>query len=154
MEELSFSEIISYAKIAEDNARKFYLDAAAKATQRNVKEYLESLAEEERGHSERLEALRRHIQEQGVVPAVGAEVRNFGYAEFTSPVTLDADAGYREVLEAAMAKEKEAVENYERLSRYVDNDEARKLFSVLAEEERRHLRRFEEEYDDLQNQNY
>ena len=44
MEEITFSEIISYAKIAEDNARQFYLDAAAKATQSNVKELLEALA--------------------------------------------------------------------------------------------------------------
>ena len=33
MEEITFSEIISYAKIAEDNAKQFYLNAAAQAKQ-------------------------------------------------------------------------------------------------------------------------
>ena len=47
MEEVTFSEIISYAKIAEDNARKFYHDAAARATQANVRELLEALAAQE-----------------------------------------------------------------------------------------------------------
>ncbi len=154
MEEMTFNEIISYAKIAEDNAKKFYLDAAAIAQQRNVKEFLESLAAEEQAHSDRLEALRRAIHERGVVPQMHEDVRNLGYADYIEPVSLDADATYKDVLEVAMAKEKEAIQNYESFARYVDDEEARKLFDLLAEEERRHLKRFEEDYDDLQNQYY
>lgn len=154
MEEITFSEVISYAKIAEDNARKFYLDAAANANLSHVKEYLESLADEEKSHSDRLEALRKGFQEKGVMPVMDKKIQTFGYADYINPVSLDADATYKDVLEVAMAKEKEAIENYEKFSRYVDSGDAKKLFNVLADEERRHLKRFEEEYDDLQDQNY
>jgi rubrerythrin len=154
MEEYTFSEIISYAKIAEDNARQFYLNAAKNAEQRNVKEYLESLADEEQGHSDRLEALRKNIEKSGSLPSLHQDIHNLGYADFIQPAKLDADATYKDVLEVAMANEKEAIKNYESFSRYVDNDEAKKLFDLLAEEERKHLKRFEEEYDDLQDQNY
>jgi len=36
----------------------------------------------------------------------------------------------------------------------VDDAEAKKLFNLLAQEEKKHLKRFEEEYDDLQDQKY
>ena len=154
MEEYTFSEVISYAKIAEDNAKKFYLDAAKNAEQRNVKEYLESLAEEEQGHSDRLEALRKNIEAKGEVPNMHKDIQNLGYADYIKPAKLGADATYKDVVEVAMANEKEAIKNYESFSRYVDNSDAKKLFDLLAVEERKHLKRFEEEYDDLQNQNY
>ena len=65
---------------------------------------------------------------------------------------LDADASYREVIEAAMIKEKEAIETYENLFHYVEDPDAKKLFELLLEEERKHLKRFETEFEDLQDQ--
>ena len=155
MEELTFSEIISYAKIAEDHAKKFYLDAAKVANLSNVKEFLKALAEEEQGHSDRLDALQKNLKKKGVVPKVHEAINTFGYADYIKPVDqLDEDATYKDVLEVGMAKEKEAIQSYEKFSRYVDDQEAKKLFNLLAQEEKKHLKRFEEEYDDLQDQSY
>ncbi len=154
MEDITFSEIISYAKIAEENAKKFYLDAARNAKNSNVREYLESLAEEEQGHIERLDALLARVQENGTVPSVGEEVKTLGYDDLVKGASIDEDATYKEVLEAAIVKEKEAASAYDKFARYIDDTDAAKLFRLLAEEERKHLKRFEEEYDDLQNQNY
>ena len=146
MEEVTFSEIISYAKIAEDNARKFYLDAAANATQSNVRELLEALAAQEQRHKEYLEELQKKIAEKGTVPEVHEKVRNLGYAKMIEPVQLDADS------EAAMIKEKEAIETYEHLMNYVDDADAKTLFALLLEEEKKHLKSFENEYEDMQDQ--
>jgi len=154
MEDITFNEIISYAKIAEENAKSFYLNAAKDAEQRNVKEYLESLAAEVQTHIDRLEALQKTIQSQGTVPDLHTEIRNLGYADFIKPAELDKDASYKDVLEVAMANEKEAIRNYDNFSRFIDNEDAKKLFAVLADEERRHLKRFEDEYDELQDQYY
>jgi rubrerythrin len=154
MEEITFNEVISYAKIAEENAKKFYLDAAGNANMSNVKQYLESLAKEEQGHIDRLEALQKNIQEKGDVPSVHEDIQNFGYAEYITPMHLDANATLKDVIEVAMANEKEAIKSYKMFSRYVEHDEARKLFELLLQEEKKHLKRFEEEYDDLQDQNY
>jgi len=152
MEEVTFSEIISYAKIAEDNARKFYLDAAAKATQTNVRELLEALAAQEQRHKEYLEELQKKIEQKGAVPEVHEKVRNLGYARMSEPVQLDADADYKDVIEAAMIKEKEAIETYEHLLHYVDDPDAKQLFALLLEEEKKHLKSFEDEYEDMQDQ--
>ena len=152
MEEITFTEIISYAKIAEDNASKFYLDAAANASQSNVKELLEALAAQEQKHKEYLEELDAKIKEKGAVPELHEKVRNLGYAKMIEPSTLDADASYKDVIEVAMVKEKEAIETYEHLMNYVDDPDAKKLFGLLLEEERRHLQQFEKEFEDLQDQ--
>jgi len=155
MEEITFSEIISYAKIAEDNAKKFYLDAADIASLSHVKEFLKSLAGEEQSHYDRLDALQKNLKKKGIVPKVHEAIHNFGYADYIKPAgQLDEGASYKDVLEAAMAKEKEAIRSYDKFSRYVDDAEAKKLFNLLAQEEKKHLKRFEEEYDDLQDQKY
>ena len=152
MEEITFSEIISYAKIAEDNARKFYLDAAANASQSNVKELLEALAAQEAKHKEYLEELAQKIAEKGTVPEVHEKVKSLGYAKMIEPDTLDADASYKDVIEVAMIREKEAIETYEHLFHYVEDPDAKKLFELLIEEERKHLAQFEKEFEDLQDQ--
>jgi rubrerythrin len=152
MEEITFSEIISYAKIAEDNAMKFYLDAAANATQSNVKELLEALAAQEKKHKEYLEELGTKLKAAGTVPAVHEKVQSLGYAKMIEPQTLDADSDYKDVIEVAMQKEKEAIETYETLFHYVEDPDAKKLFELLLEEERKHLGQFEKEYEDLQDQ--
>jgi rubrerythrin len=154
MEDITFNEIISYAKIAEENAKSFYLNAAKNAEQRNVQDYLKSLAAEEQTHVERLEALQKMIQGQGAVPAIHEEIRSLGYVDFIKPAQLDPGATYKDVLEVAMANEREAIRNYEKFARFIDNEDAKKLFQVLAEEEKRHLKRFEEDYDELQDQYY
>ena len=49
-------------------------------------------------------------------------------------------------------KEKEAIEMYEHLANYVDDPDAKKLFELLVEAEKKHLKQFEDDYEDLQNQ--
>ena len=46
MEDITLKEIIDYAKINEDNARQFYLNAAEHAKRDNVKTFLLALAKQ------------------------------------------------------------------------------------------------------------
>jgi rubrerythrin len=154
MEELSFAEIISYATIAEDNAIRFYQEAAARAQRPEVRSFLEELARMEEGHKHHLQGLLHRFQKSGSIPRLNHRIQTLGYAEFVKPATLDAEASYREVLEAAMAKEREAVATYEKLGLYVEDPDARQVFAILTEEEKKHLAHFEKEYDDLSNQNW
>ncbi|MHB8836431.1 MAG: ferritin family protein [Candidatus Methylomirabilia bacterium] len=154
MQELSFAEIMSYATIAEDNAIAFYKGAAAKASQPSVKKYLEELAAMELGHKRHLEELVRKFEKSKRIPKLHKEIHSLGYAEFIKPITLDADASYKDALEAGMVKEREAVATYEKLAIYVDDPDAKQVFKLLLEEEKKHLKRFETEYDDLTNQNW
>ena len=154
MQELSFAEIMSYATIAEDNAIAFYKGAAAKASQPSVKKFLEELAAMEAGHKHHLEKLIQKFEKSKCIPKLHKEIHTLGYAQFIKPIKLDADATYKDALEAAMVKEREAVAMYEKLSIYVDDPDAKQVFKLLLEEEKKHLKRFETEYDDLTNQNW
>jgi len=154
MQELSFAEIMSYATIAEDNAIAFYQGAAAKASQASVKKFLGELAAMEAEHKRHLEELIRKFEKSKRIPRLHKEIHSLGYAELIKPVALDADASYKDAIEAAMVKEREAVATYEKLAIYVDDPDAKKVFKLLLEEEKKHLRRFETEYDDLTNQNW
>ena len=154
MQEVSFAEIMSYAKIAEDNAIAFYQGAAAKAARPEVRTFLEELVRMERGHKRHLEELLKKYEKSGKVPKLRTEIHTLGYAEYIKPVAIDADASYKDVLEAAMVKEREAVGTYEKLALYVDDPDAKQVFKLLLEEEKKHLKRFETEYDDLTNQNW
>jgi rubrerythrin len=154
MQELSFAEIMSYATIAEDNAIAFYQGAAAKASQASVKKYLEELAAMEAGHKRHLEELIRKFEKSKRIPKLHQEIHSLGYAALIKPVALDADASYKDAIEAAMVKEREAVATYEKLAIYVDDPDAKQVFKLLLEEEKKHLKRFETEYDDLTNQNW
>jgi rubrerythrin len=154
MQELSFAEIISYAKIGEDNAIAFYQNAAKKASRKEVRQFLEELVKMEQAHKKHLEELLAKFEKGKKVPKLRKAVQTLGYAEYIKPAAIDADSSYKDVLEAAMAKEREAVETYENLARLVDDPEAKQVFTVLHEEEKKHLMRFETEYDDLTNQNW
>jgi len=154
MQELSFAEIMSYATIAEDNAIAFYKGAAAKASQASVKKFLEELAAMELGHKRHLEELIKKFEKSKRIPKLHKEIHTLGYAEFIKPFVLDADATYKEALEAAMVKEREAVATYEKLAIYIDDPDAKEVFTLLLDEEKKHLKRFETEYDDLTIQNW
>ena len=154
MHELSFAEIMSYAKIAEDNAIAFYRGAAARAKRPAVKSFLEELVKMEQAHKKHLEELIAKFEKSKKIPRLHKEIHTLGYAELIKPAAIEAEASYKEVLEAAMVKEREAVVTYEKLSVYVDDPEAKQVFLLLLEEEKKHLKRFETEYDDLTNQNW
>ncbi len=154
MQELSFAEIMSYAKIAEDNAIAFYKGASAKASRPELKKSLDELVKMEQGHKRHLEELLAKFEKSKKIPKLHKEIHTLGYAEYIRPIAIDADASYKEVLEAAMVKEREAVATYEKLAIYVEDPDAKQVFRLLLEEEKKHLKRFETEYDDLTNQNW
>ncbi|HEY3346173.1 MAG TPA: ferritin family protein [Nitrospirota bacterium] len=149
MDDISVKEILDYAKINEDNARMFYLQAAEHASLENVRAFLLSLAKEEQRHLEKLTELERIIERGEPIPAPSDLVKPLGYAEYLGEIKIDADANYQEILRAAMAKEREALESYKKYFNLVDNNKAKDLFLLLANEESRHLRHFEERFDDF-----
>ncbi len=116
------------------------------------KDFLLELSREERKHVEYLKELKKNVDEKRIIPKVKDKVINLGYTDYLPPIKLDEKATYKDIILMAMAKEKEAVETYEKFSAYVEEEGAQEMFRFLANEERKHLRRFEEEYDSLLNE--
>ena len=149
MDDITLNEIIDYARISEDNARQFYLNASEHARRDNVKGYLKALAKQEQAHIDRLNDLEKIVEAGGQIPKPHGIVKPLGYADYLGKVTIDENADYQDVLKFAMSKEKEALDSYLKYSKLVDDPKARDLFVLLAEEESAHLRGFEEKYDDF-----
>jgi rubrerythrin len=149
MEGMSIDEIIEYARVFEENSIKYYKDAAEQVNTQSSQDFLLSLADEERRHLEALEKLKKVIDEGQKIPLPKNKVKNLGYADYFTEGILEENARYQDIVMTAMVKEKKAVDTYEKFSRYVDDEQAQKLFDYLANEERKHLRKFEEEYDNL-----
>jgi len=149
MEDITLQEIIDYAKINEDNARQFYQSASEHVKQENVKGFLKSLAAHEQKHLDQLTALEALVDAGWPVPKPHGIVKPLGYSDFVGAVKIGEDADYQEVLKVAMAKEKEAMDSYIKYSNLVDDQKAKDLFLLLAGEESKHLREFEEKYDDF-----
>jgi rubrerythrin len=69
-------------------------------------------------------------------------------ADYLVDVELKPDMGYQEVLVFAMKAEKAAFKLYSDLAASADDEELRRTFLALAQEEAKHKLRFEVEYDD------
>lgn len=149
MEEYTLTEVIEYARVLEENAKKYYLDSLKVVEFPNAKDFLNELAQEEAKHIELLENLRNRVERGNAVPTVKKLVKPLGYADFVADIQLDEHSDYKEILMAGMKREQESIETYEKFSRYTDEPDAVALFKFLANEERKHLRKFEEAYDDL-----
>ena len=149
MEDITLKEIIDYARKNEDNARQFYLDAAEHARRENIKGFLKALAKQEQRHIDHLNELEKLVESGGPIPKPHGIAKPLGYADYVGQVKIGPDADYQDVLKFAMAREKEALDSYEKYSKLVDDPKAKELFMLLASEESAHLRGFEEKYDDF-----
>ena len=136
---VSYKEIVEYALGREVKAHQLYVDLSKMMVYPETRQLCEELANEELDHKAKLEKemARKH--------------------EFVSPVDLskykipDSNVNIfknrRSMLSFAIQKEQEATELYRKLAELVRNEDARKLFMWLAQEESRHKQQVGLEYD-------
>ena len=141
----SVEAVLDFAIQEEANAVKLYLDLAGKIDRPSLKQVLEKFAEEERGHQQRLEAVKRgDLKLFGQMPPSTA----MGLGDIMVDRDTDPDMDYADVLVLAMRKEKAAFRMYSALAEQAESQDIAKVFRDLAAEEANHKVRFEIEYDD------
>lgn len=141
----SVDAVLDYAIQEEENAVKLYSELAAKMDNPEVKQALETFAEEERQHKAKLEAVKRGEEKLlGKMPSAQA----MGMADILVKSDDSPDMDYADILVLAMRKEKAAFRMYSALAEEAATEEVAKLFRDLAAEEANHKVRFEIEYDD------
>ncbi len=141
----SVNEALDFAISEEEKAAKLYAELAVKMEKPWVKKTLEEFAEEERGHKKRLLALK----ESGQMKPAEKKVMDLKIADYLSDVEPTPDMNYQEALVFAMKAEKAAFKLYSDLAASTDDEELRRTFLALAQEEAKHKLRFEIEYDDV-----
>jgi len=141
MEKRSVDEILDFAIAAEIAANRFYLELAAKMESEAMRKTFEEFAEEELKHKEILEGVRQGGEfEAGDVP-------DLKIADYTVDVQARPDMDYQEALILAMKREKAAFRLYSEMAATTTDENTRKTFLALAQEEARHKLYFETEYD-------
>jgi rubrerythrin len=135
-------EALDFAIDNEQQSVRFYTDLAGRAPGAEMRALFQSLAREEQGHKTRLEA----VLASGELPGAGKKVLRLNLSDYVPDVASYEDLDYAQSLVVAMKKEAAAFRLYTDLAREVDDEELRRTFLFLAEEESRHRLRFEREY--------
>jgi len=138
-------DILDFAIDNEIDAYEFYTGLAAKAKNPEMKQVFLDFAAEEKGHRKLLEDVKKGKQVK-----IGVEkIADLKIADYTIDIRPTPDITYQDALILAMKKEKASFALYTDLAEAVQDAEAKKLFTSLAQQEAKHKLRFELEYDEI-----
>jgi len=142
----SFEEIVKFAIAREIEANQFYLNLADRLDNPAVRELLVNFAAEELEHKARLEL---EIIKEGKVVATEQKPIELDIKNYLVDAQLEPDMDYADILQLAIKKERASFRLYANLATIVEEAQARQTLLALAEEEARHMVRFETEYDEM-----
>jgi len=138
----TLKETLEFATTKEREAEQFYRTWSDRVSNPAVQKLFSELAETERGHAEKLSRIApEDLIAQGDAPP---DLRLSDYLVDAEP---QPGMSLQDALVLAMKREQASVALYERLGRLGGN--AQSLFAALAQEERRHKRLLEAEYDEV-----
>jgi len=137
-------EVLDFAIGSEEEAVQFYTRLAERAEKPWMRDIFEGFAREEEGHKAKLTAIK---QGRGELPAP-AKIQDLKIGDYLVDQKPDPELDYQQALILAMKKEKAAFRLYTDLAGVAPNEDLRKTFLALAQEEAKHKLRFEIEYDD------
>ena len=137
----TLKEALEFATTKEREAEEFYRTWSNQASNPAVKTLFSELAESERGHAEKLSRIApEDLIAQGPAPS------DLRLSDYLVEVEPQPGMSLQDALVLAMKREGASAALYERLSQLGGN--AQSLFAALAQEERRHKRLLEAEYDE------
>jgi len=144
MDEKKFKEIIQFAIDKEIEALNFYTGASQNAKYSGAKELFLSLAKEEEGHRKLLQNLNIEKVAQKRIE----KVPDLKISDYMIDVEVKPDLSYADMLRIAMKREERSVKLYEDLRGSNPDEELKKLFTFLIQEEAKHKLKLEKIYDD------
>ena len=140
----SMEELLLAAMKSEVESEMIYSDLAKRVKNAFLKERLEFLANEEKGHKRTLENIfRMNFGDREIVlpDRTGVPLPEMNIDSENDPISL--------VLESAMAAEKASEEFYRELSERFDDEKIKNMLIVLAEMELTHYFILDREYQNL-----
>lgn len=140
----TIDEILAFAMNEEQQAVEFYTALAESARTDDMKQVFMEFAEEEMSHKARLAKIRM----EGSFSLETGTIMDLKIADYSVNVKVSPDMTYQDALVVAMRKEKAAFRLYSALAERAPNDDMKRLFQSLAQEESKHKLRFEVEYDE------
>ena len=144
---LTFKDAIKIAIKEEIKAYNLYLETSKKVSGAGTKKMLEELAEMEKGHRKILEGVIENQKSE----LLGKNIprQSPGIADFLVEVELAEHSSVQDVMIFAMKAEEKAFKFYTELKMRFAGTELENLFDNLAEEEKGHKIKLENEYDEF-----
>ncbi|CCK79889.1 MULTISPECIES: ferritin family protein [Desulfobacula] len=146
MEFGSVDEILSFAIDKEKEAVEFYLSLAKEATRASLKETFERFAKEEEKHAALLSDISGNKKKMDSYEF--KKITDLKISDYLVETEYEEGMPMPEILKIAMKREEKAVKLYSMLSDQSDNEDAKKVFMILVQEESKHKLALESMYDD------
>lgn len=144
MDEKEFQEVLQFAIEKEIGTFNLYTLCGQIARYSGGKELFEELANEEEGHRKLLENLSVRKVDQARLQAV----QDLRISDYLIEVECKPDSSYADILRMVMKNEEHSVKLYNDLKELCRDEDLKKLFALLAQEEAKHKLRFEKIYDE------
>lgn len=144
MDEKKFQEIIKFAIDKEIKSYNFYTNASQVAKYSGAKDLFSDLALQEVGHRKMLEKL----DLKKIAQAKIEKVPDLKISDYIVDAEFKPDIPYADILRLAIKMEERALKLYNNMNQSNQDENLKKLFSLLANEEAKHKLRLEKIYDD------
>jgi rubrerythrin len=144
MDEKKFKEIIKLAIKKEIKASNFYTKASKMSKLSGGKDLFSDLAKEEVGHRKLLEKL----DMKKIFQAKIEKVPDLKISDYLTDAEFKPDMPYANILRMAIKMEERALKLYNNMNKSNKDENLKKLFTLLANEEAKHKLRLEKIYDD------
>ncbi len=140
----TFEEIMEYAINKEKEAEKFYTEASEKETYSGAKELFRGFALEERGHQKMLE----NFSVENIGYFKEKKIPDLKISDYTVDMEYTPDMSYDDILRLAAKREEKAFKFYTDFAEKAEQENHKKLFKILAQEESKHKLKMETLLDD------
>jgi rubrerythrin len=144
MDEKKFKEIIKFAIDKEIKSYNFYTNASQVAKYSGAKDLFSDLAQQEVGHRKMLEKL----DLKKIAQAKIEKVPDLKISDYIVDTEFKPDMPYADILRIAIKMEERALKLYNNMNQSNQDENLKKLFILLANEEAKHKLRLEKIYDD------
>ncbi|MCK5836817.1 MAG: ferritin family protein [Desulfobacula sp.] len=142
----SIDEILSFAVDKEKEAVEFYVGLAKEATRASLKETFERFAKEEEKHVALLSDISGNKEK--IDSYKFKTITDLKISDYMVEVEYEEGMPMPEILKLAMKREEKSVKLYSMLADQTDNEDAKKIFMILVQEESKHKLGLESMYDD------
>ncbi len=143
----SIDEILEFAIGKEKEAVAFYNSLAQEATRASLKGIFENFAKEEEKHAALLSDISGNKEK--IDSYEFKNIPDLKISDYMVEQEYEQGMPLPEILKLAMKREEKAVKLYQTLSDQTDNQDAKKLFLMLVQEESKHKLGLESMYDDF-----
>jgi rubrerythrin len=145
----SVEAVLKRAIQLEDEAMTLYSTAAQSVKDDAVRQRLEEMAAQERGHKAKLEDVLSGNVRWAIRRSKAEPVTDLRLSDHLVGGSLDPNADYQDVLLFAARREKAAHDFYQAMGEMIEDKLTQNLFEMLAQEELRHKYVLEKTYEEV-----